>query len=173
MLFRSTESGYAAMEQRCMACHGSGVIPSKGNAPLMTALRNLSAEKVYEVLTSGPGGTHQGLTFTDDQKKRIAEGTAGRLLDTLEAGDAKSMPNKCSANPPLKDAGSMPSWNGWGAGVSNTRFQDAKNAGLTAEQLPKLKLKWAFGYPNGVTGWVQPAVVGGRVYIGKIGRAHV
>jgi polyvinyl alcohol dehydrogenase (cytochrome) len=49
----------------------------------------------------------------------------------------------------------------------NTRFQPAKAAGLTAEQVPGLKVKWAFGFPNAVTAYSQPTVVDGRVYTGS------
>ena len=42
----------------------------------------------------------------------------------------------------------MPMWNGWGDDASNRRFQNAKAAGLTAADVPKLKLKWAFGFPE-------------------------
>jgi len=35
-------------------------------------------------------------------------------------------------------------WNGW-ADAANTRF--TKASGLNAQTTPKLKLKWAFGFP--------------------------
>jgi hypothetical protein len=35
-----------------------------------------------------------------------------------------------------------------GVDLSNSRFQAAKNAQLTASQIPRLKLKWAFGFPD-------------------------
>src|SRR5258708_3100223 len=41
-----------------------------------------------------------------------------------------------------------PVWNGWSAGMTNTRFQPANAAKLTLEDVPRLKLKWAFGYPG-------------------------
>jgi len=37
---------------------------------------------------------------------------------------------------------------GWGAGLANARFQESGAAQLEAEQVPKLKLKWAFGFPG-------------------------
>ncbi len=37
---------------------------------------------------------------------------------------------------------------GWGNGLGNTRFQDQAAGGLTAADLPPLKLKWTFGYAN-------------------------
>ena len=59
------------------------------------------------------------------------------------------------------------SWNGWGVDEKNTRFQPAKAAGLTPQQVAKLQLKWAFGFPNTTTAYSQPTVVGGRVYSGS------
>src|ERR1019366_8969203 len=59
-----------------------------------------------------------------------------------------------------------PAWNGWGADSSNSRFQGAKAAGLTLDQVPRLKLKWAFGYPNGVSAFGQPSMASGRVFVG-------
>ena len=56
------------------------------------------------------------------------------------------------------------SWNGWGADVSNSRFQTAKGAQLTARQLPALKLKWAFGLADAKQVFGEPVVAGGRVF---------
>jgi polyvinyl alcohol dehydrogenase (cytochrome) len=33
--------------------------------------------------------------------------------------------------------------------------------------VPKLKLKWAFGFPNGTSAYGQPAIAGGRLFIGS------
>jgi polyvinyl alcohol dehydrogenase (cytochrome) len=72
--------------------------------------------------------------------------------------------NRCASNPGLGDIASKPSWNGWGAGLTNTRFQSA--AQLPADQVSKLKLKWAFGFPDVKMVYGQPTVAGGRVFIG-------
>jgi polyvinyl alcohol dehydrogenase (cytochrome) len=53
-----------------------------------------------------------------------------------------------------------------GGGHCNTRFQPAAAAQLTAADVPRLKLKWAFGYPGAASGGTQPVVVGNRVYVG-------
>jgi polyvinyl alcohol dehydrogenase (cytochrome) len=71
-------------------------------------------------------------------------------------------------NAPFADPAASPSWNGWGAGTANTRSQSADQAGLTAAQVPTLKLKWAFAFPDAVSSWSQPTVAGGRVFIGSI-----
>jgi polyvinyl alcohol dehydrogenase (cytochrome) len=58
-------------------------------------------------------------------------------------------------------------WNGWSPGHGNGRFQDARHAGLTAADFPRLKLKWAFGIPGGVETSSQPTVYGQTVFFGS------
>ena len=73
----------------------------------------------------------------------------------------------CPAGSILPDLASMPMWNGWGNDAANTRFQNEKAAGLTAAQVPKLTLKWAFGFPGVSSASGQPSVVAGRVFVGN------
>jgi polyvinyl alcohol dehydrogenase (cytochrome) len=56
-----------------------------------------------------------------------------------------------------------PSWNGWGNGLTNTRFQPRAGK-LTFANLHRLKLKWAFGYANVSSSGPQPTLVGGRLF---------
>src|SRR5205807_1542396 len=62
---------------------------------------------------------------------------------------------------------SGPAWNGWGVTPANTRFQPAQAAGISAAEVPRLKLKWALGFPDAVIAWAQPTVAGGRVFVGS------
>jgi polyvinyl alcohol dehydrogenase (cytochrome) len=84
---------------------------------------------------------------------------------SLFAQEAAQMPNRCASNPPLSDIASLPSWNGWGGDNANTRFQPRSSGRLTAEDVPKLKLKWAFGFPGARAVSGQPAIAGGRVFV--------
>src|SRR5207248_11758664 len=59
-----------------------------------------------------------------------------------------------------------PAWNGWGVTITNSPFEPAETAGISAEEVPRLKLKWAFGFPGATSGGTQPVVVGGRDYVG-------
>jgi polyvinyl alcohol dehydrogenase (cytochrome) len=59
-----------------------------------------------------------------------------------------------------------PRWNGWGADLSNSRFQPAAMAGLTQDQVPLLQLKWAFGFLGRSAAIAQPTIVGGLVFVG-------
>jgi hypothetical protein len=86
----------------------------------------------------------------------------GPKLDRADAGDMKNMPNACASHAPVKDM-EKPAWNGW-SDLSNTRFQPAKAAGLSAGQVSRLKLKWAFGCP-GATALYGTTIVDGRRYL--------
>jgi polyvinyl alcohol dehydrogenase (cytochrome) len=74
------------------------------------------------------------------------------------------MPNRCSAPAGGGDTSSGSSWNGWAPDPSNARFQRA--GGLAPGTVPRLKLKWAFGFPGASSVYGQPTVAGGRVFIG-------
>ncbi|MGH9383389.1 MAG: PQQ-binding-like beta-propeller repeat protein [Vicinamibacterales bacterium] len=74
----------------------------------------------------------------------------------------------CPAGSVLPDPASLPMWNGWGNDGANTRFQNEKAAGLTAAQVPKLTLKWAFGFAGANSASGQPTVAAGRVFVGNM-----
>ena len=112
----------------------------------------------------------QARTLTAEQRRQVAEYIAGRPLGASASGDASAMPNRCSAaqsnERAFADPAKGPSWNGWGVDLGNSRFQTAAAAGLSADQVLKLKLKWAFGFPNASSMYGQPSIAGGRVYVG-------
>jgi len=128
----------AIFQQNCGSCHGN-----QGTSSI-TALQSYSPERVYEALTTGKMKA-EAAQISDVQKRQIAEFLAGRPMGSDQAGDIKKMTNACPANPPMADPAAGPSWNGWSPGDKNARFQTASAAGLSASQIPTLKLKWAFG----------------------------
>src|SRR5262245_17034729 len=149
-------------QQNCGTCHGN----EGKQAPSITELQNNSPERIYEVLTSGKM-KDQAAQIPDVQKRQIAEFVSGRPMGSDEAGDIKKMTNACPANPPMTDPAAGPAWKGWSPGDKNARFQSASAAGLTANQVPTLKLKWAFGVPKAIEMHSQPTIVSGRVFFGS------
>ena len=158
-----TELGNGIFEQKCVSCHENPAAGSR--APNVSALRLMTPEKIYAALATGVMAPVVGNTLSEDEKRRVSETVSGRLLGSTGTGDARLMPNHCASNPPLTDPAASPAWNGWGADRGNTRFQTAKAAGLSADQVPRLKLKWAFGFPAGLSTYGQPTIVSGRVFI--------
>lgn len=154
-------NGAKVYEQRCAACH-SGNVP---RAPQLNVLRQKSPEDVLDALVTGVM-LFLGWGMPDAERRAVAEFITGKQLgeDQLKA----TATNLCLQAPgEFAPTEGSPQWNGWGASLANTRFQPAERAGLSAEQVPNLKLKWAFGYPAGTVA-SQPTVVGGRVFVGTV-----
>jgi polyvinyl alcohol dehydrogenase (cytochrome) len=76
---------------------------------------------------------------------------------------------KCSKVGAFAVKGSAPQWTGWGGSEVQHRFQPADRARISAVDVPRLKLKWAFGFPGANQAYSQPSVAGGRVFIGSAG----
>lgn len=155
---QGTNAGIFAFTGNCATCHDNG----KGGAPDRYALNSRTPEDVLEKMSSGPHADY-ARTLTEFQKRVVAVYVGGRPLGASAAGDASAMKNRCAAAAPFRPF-SGSEWNGWGADASNSRFQ--QNPGLSAEETPKLTLRWAFGFPFGNSSYGQPAVVGGRVFVG-------
>jgi polyvinyl alcohol dehydrogenase (cytochrome) len=69
--------------------------------------------------------------------------------------------NLCSTRAEPVAIGSV-QWNGWGRDLENTRYQP--EPAIRAMDLPKLALKWAYGYQGG-TQFGQPTLVDGRLFV--------
>jgi polyvinyl alcohol dehydrogenase (cytochrome) len=154
----SESTGINLFSTHCTQCHGN--VPAE-HAPTEATIRAMSPEAIYAAITTGSMKTNAA-SLTEDEKRLLAEFMGGRKLDKEDAGDMKNMPNACASHPPVRDL-SAPSWNGWGD-LSNTRMASAKDAGLTAGKVSRLKLKWAFGFP-GATAMYGQTVVDGRVFV--------
>ncbi len=154
-----SESGWSTFQQRCALCH---LTPTE-KAPSGVEIRLMTPERIYASMTTG-SMAKQADALSDETKRAVAIFMSGRQLNSSPAGDAMNMPNRCPAGAAGNPANS-PSWNGWGNDLANTRFQAAQAAGLTAAQVPQLKLKWAFGLPNSMTTSAQPTVWNGRVFV--------
>ncbi len=61
----------------------------------------------------------------------------------------------------------LPQWSGWGASPTQQRFQPAERARLSAGAVPKLTLKWAFGFPGAQAAYGQPSVAGNHLFVGS------
>ncbi len=146
--------GATVFQTVCSNCHKEG---SNTQAPLPDVLRKMPVQAILTALESGKmQAIGAGLN--------AAERTA--VAGYLGVAGVESIPQsaRCTSNPPLSKNAS--SWNGWGIDSSNSRFQNAKAAGLTVADVPKLRMKWAFGYPGVTTSFGTPTVFGGRIFVG-------
>jgi polyvinyl alcohol dehydrogenase (cytochrome) len=168
-------SGEAAFKKACAVCHVSvmevagatgpspGTDPNAPRAAPREMLRSMTPETILSALTSGKMQA-QGSLLSEPERRAVSEFASGRALGAAERAARQVKPNLCTSPKPLALQPKGSTWNGWGNGVDNARFQPKESGGLTAADVPKLKLKWAFGYPGVSTARAQPAIVGGRLF---------
>ncbi len=152
--------GASLFKEHCASCH-TGAADSRAPAP--DALRPRSPESIVVALVNGAMRA-QGKNLSGPERRALAEYITGKKVNNDVTG---SQVGRCSSHPRFPGLASMPAWNGWGPTMTNNRFQTAAQAGLTAEQVPHLKLKWALGFPDAASGWAQPTIAGGRVFVGS------
>jgi polyvinyl alcohol dehydrogenase (cytochrome) len=152
--------GEAVYRERCAQCHEAGL----GRAPDRAALARMSVEAIGRALTSGSMSV-QGQDLSASERDDLS-----RLLAGEKAAQNVAAPTAACAAPPLPDDPfTGPHWNGWGVDPTQRRFQPAAMAQLAGQDVPKLKVKWAFGFPGVTRAYAQPTVVAGRLFVGSVG----
>jgi len=152
-------SGEQVFKDRCASCH-TGAADSRAPAP--EALRGRTPQAIVEALVNGAMRA-QGSRMTGAERRAVAEFLTGRSVEGDVSGAATG---RCATAPAAERTGSS-NWRGWSPNTDNTRFQSAEGAAITAAEIPKLTLRWAFGFPDASSAWAQPSVADGRVYVGS------
>ena len=148
-----------AYQNNCASCHDQPT----GRTPPKEALKERTADAILAAITSGSMSV-QAIQIGPAEKRALAEYLAGKPLGGGAAAAADA--GLCAAKPAaLTDVTAKPQWNGWGVDSSNSRYQP--RPGITAAEVPNLKLKWAFGFPGGTQAYGNPVIVAGRVFVGS------
>lgn len=149
----------AATEQiyreKCGTCHDK---PPTERVPSRAVIAALRTEDVIQSLTTG-AMKEFAAELNKDQIRALAIFITGN--ESASAGRIKMHANPCTSKPkPISLRG--PQWNGWGRDLENSRFQP--KPGIKAEDVSRLKIKWAWTHPGPMaTG--QPTIVGDRLFI--------
>lgn len=148
--------GAKVFAEYCAPCHREG---SNTGAASPYNLRRMTRADIVRALQNGVMKP-QGARLTPSEREAVAE-----YLGAAQTAVAASRASACQAPPDPPGPGAF--WNGWGVDPSNTRFQPPAAAGLTAAQVPSLRLKWAFGFPGAWATYGQPTAYDGRVFEGS------
>jgi polyvinyl alcohol dehydrogenase (cytochrome) len=154
----NAQEGADAFGAHCASCHITGVAKGQ-DIPSVETLRKFTPEAILNSLLNGRMRI-QGTPLTANERRAVAEFLGGRPLEERKAGSSVV---RCTSMPEFRGAGASGEWNGWGNGLENSRF--APNGGLTGADLPRLKLKWAFGFDGVTSARAQPALVGHRLFV--------
>jgi polyvinyl alcohol dehydrogenase (cytochrome) len=147
--------GAQLYEQFCSSCHDH----PKDRIPAREVIARHDPDEVMQILTSGVMRAQAGGLNMND---RVAVATF--LTGKAPTGNPGATPetNLCKEEGAAAGPETGSNWNGWGGDLTNARFQPESR--LTADDLPRLKVKWAFGY-RATYIYGQPTIVGGRVYV--------
>ena len=148
----------AVYKANCASCHDQ----PQGRTPSRDALRDRTPEAILIAMTSGSMSL-QAINMSSAERRALAEHLAGKPFSTPGRTPDAGL---CASKPaPIGNLASKPAWNGWGVDGTNSRYQP--KPGLTAADVPNLKLRWAFGFPGGTQAYGNPSIVAGRVFVGS------
>ena len=138
----------------CATCHRSN---SGTRAPLPEVLQQMPREAIVRALETGLM-KQQGASLSAEEKNAVASYLSrAHPVEPITKG-LLSREFRAFHKHRIALERMVPA-------LDNARFQTADHAGLNREQVTKLKLKWAFGFPEGGSA-AQPTVAGGRMFVG-------
>ena len=145
----------------CASCHDRGL----DRAPHHSMLLLMSPRSIYRAMTEGVMQA-QSAGLSDTDKVAVAEFLARRSM----RGELLSAePPRCDGKSAAFDFGEPPVFAGWGVTSAGTHAIPTEIAGISAENVDTLKLKWAFAYPGALRARSAPALAGGALYVGSHG----
>ena len=155
---REKMPGAAIYHRVCETCH-NGLAPK---APARTFIEMMTPEAIDRALTVGIMRS-EAATLSPADKRNVAMYLSGTPFGARQAPPAPT----CRGAAARFDLNRRPRMVGWGFAQDNERFIPAAIAGLSASQIPRLKLKWAFAYPGAVRARSQPSFAYGALYVGS------
>lgn len=149
----------ALYASRCAQCH-EGSVPK---APHAISFQMIGPDAIHDAMTQGVMRS-QAAMLDAAEKAALAEYLGGARLKTSAV---QAAPVYCEESGPAFD-GDLPSlFESWGLTLESTRFIAADIAALSAAEVPRLALEWAFAYPGATRARSQPAVGGGAIFVGS------
>ena len=155
------ELGERLYEANCASCHRAAEPDPR--MPMHEALKDFSTYYIVQTLTDGRMAL-QGAALSVDERSAIAEYLTGQAY---QPRDLVVKAGLCEAPAPALDLSATAQWNGWSPSRSNARFQSAAAGGITAANIPRLKLRWAYGLPQEQQARGAPSVIGERLFVGS------
>jgi len=150
----ASPEGEALYKQRCAMCHDN----PQDRIPPLFLIRRRSAEDVVQTLTTG-AMKQQAAGLSPAQINALAVHLTGKQPGTPIQTNLQA--NLCKASLGAVNLSGQ-QWNGWGRDLDNSRYQP--KPGIKPEDVPKLKVKWAFAHPGPMaTG--PPTIIGDRLYL--------
>lgn len=152
-LYAAAPDGATLYKDRCAKCHDH----PDDRIPAREVLAKRDPGAVLKALTTGSMSPF-AISMTEADLNALAGFITGKMPGTVATAPET---NSCKGAPP-RFALEGPQWMGWGRDTDNSRYQP--NPGIAPADVPKLKVKWAFGYPVNFT-YGQPTLAAGRIFV--------
>ncbi|MGI9286768.1 MAG: PQQ-binding-like beta-propeller repeat protein [Pseudomonadales bacterium] len=152
-------SGKVLFEKNCASCHNGRV----AKAPPITMLNIMSASSSFRAMETGIMRS-QAAHLSSTERQAIAEYLAGQALG--DDSDSATL-NHCEGDAGNFDYDAQPDAQGWGVTLDNQRYFDESIAGLSAQNVPGLELKWSFAFPDANRARSQPSTAAGALFVGS------
>ncbi|HEY5624108.1 MAG TPA: PQQ-binding-like beta-propeller repeat protein [Gammaproteobacteria bacterium] len=152
-------NGEAVYSQYCASCHDQ----TEARIVTREAIERMSPERILRTLDFGAMMT---IAYPMRRDERLA------VASYLGQGEDESrLPADayCAADRAILTGDSQAGWRGWSPTADNTRYQSAAAAGITAADVGRLELRWAFGFPGDVIAFAAPTLVNGTLFVGSAG----
>ena len=150
------QGGEDIFRSSCLECHEQGT----ARAPSQMVLSGLSPKAVVAALEDGVMRA-EGAELTTEQKIAVAEYVTGRE----HSGAMLPESAFCGLRGSPPDLGQI-SWMGFAGNLAGTGYQGGERAGITATDVPRLRLRWAFAFPDASQMRSSATVVGDVALVG-------
>ena len=166
-----------AFESGCAVCHDNSPVgrPVSGgtapeNMPSRFDIQQMDPDELLAALNRPIAAHDESDRFagfrTEERRRAVVELVTGKPFGGVANREASAMPNRCANPLNLDNWENQPSWNGWDPELGVHRFVPEDVGKITGADIPQLKLKWAFAFPDGASAaWSQPSVVGSGLFM--------
>ena len=139
-------------EAECATCHTPA---GTERAPGTRLLAQLTPRAIVASLEDGVMRA-EGANLTPGQRIRLAEYLTRRSYEEQTLPESAFCADRAWTG---MDPAAV-SWTGFAGNLAGTGYQPPERAGLEAEDVPNLELRWAFAFPGGTNMRTSPAVAG-------------
>lgn len=142
-------------QNNCATCHLDN---GQSGSPDIVHLMSMTPRSIVSALENGKMQI-QGKTLSAEEKISIAEFLTKRAYSNKTASI-----NKCADS--IQSLSEV-KYFGWGGNLEGNGFIDNSVAQLQINEVPELKLKWAFGIDGGTNSRIKPTVIDDKIFFGS------
>ncbi len=149
--------GESIYREHCTTCHDA----FESHAPTQAALRQMPVARILRAMDFG---VMMSVTYSLDRTQREAVAAYLGVPDESREAPASAF---CTDRAVMVAEPRAGDWSGWSPSLDNARYQPSP--GLTAADMPNLKVKWVYGFDGDVNAFAPPTVLGRNVFVGSAG----